>query len=119
MIEKMEIHKGDFVTYYDGGYKGKIISEDGEMEVWDWHVYASGKVLCTCGNKALIWFYSHISEYPKPANHIILNELYVDWVELKYLAKSEPMETLLFFEYESDYDHRDCPDDFNPELYNL
>jgi hypothetical protein len=119
--EKTVFKRADFVSYYDGGYTGRYINEDGEMDIWDWHLYSSGKVLCVDENKkeALVLFYSKVDENPRPICTILLNEVFVDWVSFGRLKKEIPKETAFEIWSENEQDLGDYPDGFNPNLYNL
>lgn len=91
------IRKSDFVSYYDAGYRGRYISEDGEQEIWDWHEYSSGKVLQIHENSALVLFYSGINDSPQYLHTIVVSEIFVAWVNVKYLNNSteqKPMEII-------------------------
>lgn len=83
----------DFVSYYDGGYSGRYISEDGEMDIWDWHLYSTGCILCVDNNKkeALVLFHSQVDEHPRQLHEILLKETFVGWVSFEKL-KSETLD---------------------------
>jgi len=89
------IKKGDLVSFYNGGYTGRVINEDGEMDIWDWHLYSSGRVLMTHGNEVLVLLYSSIDENPKPIHNIYLKELSLEWISEKKLIKESNGETKL------------------------
>ncbi|SDD91659.1 hypothetical protein SAMN05421636_102309 [Pricia antarctica] len=86
------LKKGDLVSYYDGGYTGRIINEDGEMDIWDWHLYSSGRILTTFEKYALVLLYSDIDENPRPYENIVLDEVSVIWISTKHLSKEPEKE---------------------------
>lgn len=81
------LKKGDLVSFYDGGYTGRVINENGEMDIWDWHLYSSGRVLTTFENQVLVLLYSQIDENPRPFENIVLDEVSIVWISIKYLRK--------------------------------
>lgn len=110
---KNYLTKGDFVSYYNGGYTGRYINEDGDMDICDWHVYSSGKVLCVHENDVLVMFYSQIDESHKSIHNMLLNEIFVDWVYFENLTKETPRNITI------DQDLGDYPDGSDPYLYDL
>jgi len=86
------LRRGDLVRFYDGGYSGRVINEDGEMEVWDWHLYSSGRILTVFENEVLVFLYSTIDENPAPFDKIIIEEVSIIWLstrKLELVSRSE------------------------------
>ncbi len=73
------------MSYYEGGNTGRIINEDGEMDIWDSHIYSSGRVLIVYDNQVLVFFHSKIDENLVLADKPILDELFVEWVPVRNL----------------------------------
>ncbi len=94
MNNEIKIEKGDFVTFYDAGYEGRYINEDGDMDIWDWHLYSSGHVLATYKESVLVLLYSKLDENSPSPEKIILNEIHAKWIDQSYLSKRKAKVTI-------------------------
>ncbi len=97
----METHtrfkRGDFVEYYDGGYRyTHEVNEYGDREVEDWHITAYGRVLACNSCSALVMFHTHVDEEIKARDTIMIFEVHVIEVRTFYL---EPIAEPARFKY--------------------